>query len=484
MRYDPKDMKKTKIVCTLGPATSSKDRIAKLIENGMNCARLNCSHGDHREKLEKIKTLRKISDKTAIMLDLKGPEIRTGVVQNEEGKGEIYLEDGDTIILTTDDVVGTKEKISVSYMNLPKEIKPQQKILLDDGLIELEVIEARVNDIECKILNGETLKSRKAVAVPGLQISLDFLTDEDQGNIDFAIEHNLDFIALSFVKSKDDILKVKKIIDEKGANIKIISKIEALEAVDNFDDILKMSDGIMVARGDLAVEISPEKVPIVQKEIIKECNIAAKPVIVATQMLESMIENPRPTRAEVNDVANAIMDGADALMLSAETAAGKYPIKVLKQMVKVATYTERNFEFDAKRILDAVVDDSIASFISKSVYGAKKSLNISAVITPTSSGFTPRLIARFNPQISILAITDSPDTLRQLALTWGVYATLGRFDVSERDIVLNSIKLALKQGLVEKDDTVAVTAGIPIAKPGTTNMIEIHKVESILRHHQ
>jgi len=484
-----KKMKKTKIICTLGPKTSSKGIIQNMIEGGMDCVRLNCSHGNYEEKLDKINIVRSLSDSTAIMLDTRGPEIRTGIIESiysadKECEGEVYLNDGDSIILTTEDVIGTKNRVSISYKNIIKEVKPKQRIYIDDGLIELEVIKIHGNDIICKVLNGEKLGSKKTVAFPGLDISLDSITSDDIRDIEFAIRYNLDFLALSFVKSKDDIIKIKNIIKKRSAKIKVIAKIETVEAVNRIDEIIEASDGIMVARGDLAVDISPKNVPIVQKDIVKRCNLAAKPVIIATQMLNSMINNPMPTRAEVNDVANAIIDGADAVMLSGETANGKYPVKALKQMSDIARAVEESFDFDAKKEISCGIDDNIASFISKSVYSATKSLDLGAVIAATSSGFTARLISRFKLNIPIIAITASPDTYRQLALSWGVYPLLGEFAAKSRQIVIDSIDLALQNKLITKDDTVVVTAGVPVGQIGTTNLLEIHRIKSFLLYHQ
>lgn len=477
-------MKKTKIICTLGPQSCTKEIIQELVNKGMDCGRLNCSHGNPKEKLEKINMLRDISDHVSILLDTKGPEIRTGDIQNIYGdskscNGEIYLNDGDKIILTTEDIIGTKEKISISHKDLTKKIKPKQTIYIDDGIIELEVIKIKNNDIICKVINGARLGSRKTVALPGLDIDLEPITPEDLENIKFAIKYNLDFIAVSFVKSKEEILWIKNYIKKKGSQIKIIAKIETIESVEKIEEIINASDGIMVARGDLATDICPKNVPIVQKDIIKKCNIAAKPVIVATQMLDSMINNPRPTRAEVNDVANAVIDGADALMLSGETASGKYPVKALKNMVEIAKATEKSCDLGTKAEINDI-EDTIASFISKSVYQAANSLDIQAVIAATSSGFTARLISRFKLKIPIIAITSSINVYRQLSLSWGVYPVLGKFARKSRQVVIDSINLALKNNLIKKNNTIAITAGVPVGQAGTTNLIEIHRIESFL----
>ncbi|MCK5025244.1 MAG: pyruvate kinase, partial [Nanoarchaeota archaeon] len=350
----------------------------------------------------------------------------------------------------------------------------------DDGLIELKVIEIKNEEIVCKVLNGGKLGSRKTVALPGLDIALEPITPEDLKNIEFAIKYNLDFIAVSFVKSKDEIIWIKNYIRKKGSQIKVIAKIETVESVENIKEIIEASDGIMVARGDLATDICPQNVPIVQKDIVKRCNIAAKPVIIATQMLDSMINNPRPTRAEVNDVANAIIDGADAIMLSGETASGRYPVKALKNMSEIAKATEKSCYFGTKKEIKNGIDDNIASFISKSVYHAANNLDIQAVIAATSSGFTARLISRFKLRIPIIAITSSLETYRQLSLSWGVYPILGEFAAKSRQVVIDSINLAFKKDLITKNDTVAVTAGVPVGQAGTTNLIEIHRIESFL----
>ncbi|MCK5630664.1 MAG: pyruvate kinase [Nanoarchaeota archaeon] len=478
-------MKKTKIICTLGPQSCTREIIQELINNGMDCARLNCSHGNPEEKLEKINLVRDISDYVSIILDTKGPEIRTGAIQSiysdsKSCDGEIYLNDGDQIILTAQDIIGTRERISISYKDLAKKVKPKQTIYIDDGLIELKVIEIKNEEIVCKVLNGGKLGSRKTVALPGLDIALEPITPEDLKNIEFAIKYNLDFIAVSFVKSKDEIIWIKNYIRKKGSQIKVIAKIETVESVENIKEIIEASDGIMVARGDLATDICPQNVPIVQKDIVKRCNIAAKPVIIATQMLDSMINNPRPTRAEVNDVANAIIDGADAIMLSGETASGRYPVKALKNMSEIAKATEKSCYFGTKKEIKNGIDDNIASFISKSVYHAANNLDIQAVIAATSSGFTARLISRFKLRIPIIAITSSLETYRQLSLSWGVYPILGEFAAKSRQVVIDSINLAFKKDLITKNDTVAVTAGVPVGQAGTTNLIEIHRIESFL----
>ncbi|HLO10963.1 MAG TPA: pyruvate kinase [Pseudoneobacillus sp.] len=477
-------MRKTKIVCTIGPASESVEKLTQLIETGMNVARLNFSHGDHEEHGQRIKNIREAANKTgktvAILLDTKGPEIRT----NNMVGGAVELQAGNDIIVSMVEVEGTEEKFSVTYPGLIDDIHVGSKILLDDGLIGLEVtaIDKEKQEIQTKILNSGTLKNKKGVNVPGVSVKLPGITEKDASDILFGINQGIDFIAASFVRRASDVLEIRQLLEENQAtHIQIIPKIENQEGVDHIDEILEISDGLMVARGDLGVEIPAEEVPLVQKMLIKKCNKQGKPVITATQMLDSMQRNPRPTRAEASDVANAIFDGTDAIMLSGETAAGNYPVEAVQTMHNIASRAEQ--ALDHKEILSARSKDNehnMTDAIGQSVAHTALNLDVNAIVTPTESGHTARMISKYRPKAPIVAVTANEITNRRLSLVWGVYPQLGR-EVTTTDEVLEvAVEESVNSGLVKHGDLVVITAGVPVGEAGTTNLMKIHVVGGIL----
>jgi pyruvate kinase len=477
-------LRKTKIVCTIGPASESVEKLTQLIEAGMNVARLNFSHGDfeeHGQRIQNIREASKLTGKTvAILLDTKGPEIRTNNMVN----GTIELKSGDNIIISMIEVEGTTEKFSITYPGLIEDVHVGSKILLDDGLIGLEVlhIDKEQNEIQTKILNSGTLKNKKGVNVPGVSVKLPGITEKDTNDIIFGIEQGVDFIAASFVRRASDVLEIRQLLEEKQAtHIHIIPKIENQEGVDNIEEILEVSDGLMVARGDLGVEIPAEEVPLVQKMLIKKCNTQGKPVITATQMLDSMQRNPRPTRAEASDVANAIFDGTDAIMLSGETAAGIYPVEAVQTMHNIASRAEQ--ALDHKEILSARSKNSehnLTDAIGQSVAHTALNLDVNAIITPTESGHTARMISKYRTKAPIVAVTANDHVCRRLALVWGVYPQLGRICSSTDEMLDSAVEDSLNSGLVKHGDLVVITAGVPVGEAGTTNMMKIHVVGDII----
>ncbi|MDR7855836.1 pyruvate kinase [Tissierella sp.] len=476
-------MKKTKIVCTIGPASESEKVLKELFLNGLNVCRLNFSHGSHEEHKQRIDNIKRVREELkmpiGIMLDTKGPEIRLGDFKD----GTIEIEEGDIFTLTTRDILGDKSIVSVSYKGLPNDIEKDSRILIDDGLVEFKVMEIiNDTDIKCIALNNGTLKNHKGVNVPGVKINLPAVTQKDVDDILFGIENGIDFIAASFVRKAADVLEIRKLLEENNVNtIEIISKIENQEGVDNIDEILAASDGIMVARGDLGVEIQTEEIPIVQKELIRKSNIAGKPVITATQMLDSMMRNPRPTRAEVTDVANAILDGSSAIMLSGETAAGKYPIESVKTMYNIAKRTEDSLDYG--EILNskvAVSEISTTNAISKATCTTAMDLGASAIITATSSGYTSKAISKFRPKAPIIAATTTESVMRRLSLVWGVYPVLSPYSNSTDDVIELSIQSTVDEGYVKEGDLVVITAGIPVGTAGSTNLIKVHTIGKVL----
>lgn len=476
-------MKKTKIVCTIGPASESEAILRKLMATGMNVCRLNFSHGDHSEHLERINRIKKLRDELdahiGIMLDLKGPEIRTGKFENGM---TVSLKPGDKFILTTREVLGNQNICSVSYKNLTKDLSVGARVLIDDGLLELVVEDIQDTEIFTKVINYGEIKDRKGVNIPNVKINLPALTEKDIEDIKFGIENDVDFIAASFVRKADDIINIKKVLEENGGDsIQIISKIENEEGLINLDEIIEVSDGIMVARGDLGVEVSNEKVPLVQKEIIRKTNYAGKPVITATQMLDSMIRNPRPTRAEVNDVANAILDGSDAIMLSGETAAGKYPVEAVETMVRIANNIEASVDF--KKLNEARKywsENDSTNVISMSVCQIAERLNANGIVAATTTGATAKAISKFRPNTNISAATYDSKVARKLSLVWGVYPVITKRVELTDELIDSSIFSSLKAGLIFEGELIVLTAGIPAGVGGTTNMIKVHTVGKIL----
>ncbi len=474
-------MRKTKIVCTIGPASEELSVLKRLMEAGMNVARLNFSHGSHEEHALRIERIRRAAAETgktvAILLDTKGPEIRTGDLR----EGEVELKEGETFILTTEPVEGDASRVSVSYAGLPQDVRPGSTILIDDGLIKLTVVEVRGNEIVCRVVNSGVLKNRKGVNVPGVRIQLPGITEKDAEDILFGLEQGIDFIAASFVRKKEDVLEIRKLLEDRGADIPIIAKIENQEGLDNLDSILEVADGLMVARGDLGVEIPVEEVPLVQKQMIRKCNLLGKPVITATQMLDSMQRNPRPTRAEASDVANAILDGTDAIMLSGETAAGKYPVEAVETMARIASRAEsalryRDLFWQRSRELEVSITDSI----SQAVVHTAEALNCAAIITSTESGHTARMVSKYRPRAPIVAVTPHEKVMRRLTLVWGVHPVKGKVVNSTDEMLQSAIDSALASKTVRHGDLVVITAGVPVGQPGTTNLIKVHVISDVL----
>ena len=464
------NIKKTKIVCTLGPASENEETLRELIKNGLNVCRLNFSHGSHEEhkgRMDLVKKLREeLNMPTAILLDTKGPEIRTGKFDVPE----VFLEKGQTFTITMKDVIGDKERCTVSYKGLANDVKPGDTILIDDGLVGLTVKEVNNDDIVCEVQNSGIVKNHKGVNVPGVKVNLPAITEKDRSDIEFGIEQGIDFIAASFVRKVSDVLAIREILEENNAeHIKIISKIENQEGVENLDEIIEVSDGIMVARGDLGVEIPTEEIPVVQKLMIKKCNEAGKPVITATQMLDSMIRNPRPTRAEVTDVANAIYDGTDAIMLSGETAAGKYPVEAVKTMATIAKRAEETMRNRRDKINKS---KNVTDAISYATCTTAMDLEAKAILSSTASGHTARMVSKFRPDCPIVATTSNESVRRQLALTWGVLPLMREKSANIDQVIVNSIEAAKTSNYVSKDDVVVITAG----GGETTNLIKVETV--------
>lgn len=476
-------MRKTKIVCTIGPASESVEKLTQLIEAGMNVARLNFSHGDHEEHGARIRNIREAAKQTgktvAILLDTKGPEIRT----NNMVDGAIELVAGNHVIVSMTEVEGTVDKFSITYPGLIDDVHEGSKILLDDGLIGLEVtkIDRNAGEIHTKILNTGTLKNKKGVNVPGVSVNLPGITEKDANDIIFGIEQGIDFIAASFVRRASDVLEIRRLLEEHNAtHIHIIPKIENQEGVDKIDEILEISDGLMVARGDLGVEIPAEEVPLVQKSLIKKCNAQGKPVITATQMLDSMQRNPRPTRAEASDVANAIFDGTDAIMLSGETAAGVYPVEAVQTMHNIASRAES--ALDHKEILSNRSKDNehnITDAIGQSVAHTALNLDANAIIAPTESGHTARMISKYRPKAPIVAVTSDDGVSRRLSLAWGVYPQIGKQATTTDEMLDTAVEESLNSGIVSRGDLVVITAGAVNVK-GTTNLMKIHVVGDVV----
>ncbi|OEH91856.1 pyruvate kinase [Bacillus solimangrovi] len=476
-------MRKTKIVCTIGPASESPEKLGELIEAGMNVARLNFSHGDHEEHAARIKNIREVAERlnktVAILLDTKGPEIRTHNMKD----GEITLQTNSEVRISMEEVLGDEERFSVTYPGLVEDVDTGSKILLDDGLIELEVLRIEDGEVVTKVLNSGVLKNKKGVNVPNVSVNLPGITDKDADDIRFGIEQGVDFIAASFIRRASDVLEIRQLLEKHNADIHIIPKIENREGVDNIDDILEISDGLMVARGDLGVEIPAEEVPLVQKDLIKKCNMLGKPVITATQMLDSMQRNPRPTRAEASDVANAIFDGTDAIMLSGETAAGKYPVEAVKTMNNIASKAETAIPY--REILtnrSREIGQTITEAISQSVAHTALNLGVTAIVAPTESGYTARMISKYRPKSPIVAVTFSAETRRKLSLVWGVLPQVASSTKSTDELLETAVQESLHSGVVNTGDLIVITAGVPVGETGTTNLMKVHVVgDSIAR---
>ncbi|MDD2980584.1 MAG: pyruvate kinase [Hespellia sp.] len=477
-------MKKTKIICTMGPTMNNKETMRALIENGMDIARFNFSHGDHEEqkgRMDQLKELREEAKKPiAILLDTKGPEIRTGVL---EGGKKVTLESGAAFALTTKEIEGNSQKVSITYEGLVDDVQVGKTILIDDGLIELRVESKSEDCINCTVMNGGELGERKGVNVPNVAVRLPAITEKDREDIRFGVEQGIDFIAASFVRNAECVLEIKAFVKECGGNTPIIAKIENAEGIENIDEIIRAADGIMVARGDLGVEIPPEEVPFLQKMMINKCNENFKPVITATQMLDSMIRNPRPTRAEVADVANAVYDGTDAVMLSGETASGKYPVEALQMMVHIVEDTEAHLDYDT--ILAKAGEHrakNISSAIGYASVAAADSLGAKCIITPSVSGATARVVSKFKSRAEVIGVSPNEATLRRMQIFWGVRPMKSIAFNSTEDICNGAIDLVVAKQIAEIGEVVVVTAGIPSpdvskAREGVSNMMRIAVVE-------
>ena len=472
-------MKKTKVVCTMGPNTNDKELMRKLIRNGMDVARFNFSHGDHAEQKSRMDLLKELREEehsnVAILLDTKGPEIRTGLLK--DGK-KIMLEAGKKFTLTTEEVAGDENIVSISYPGLINDVSKGKTILIDDGLIGLKVVEKKEKELICEIINGGELGERKGVNVPNVPIHLPAITEKDKEDIKFGAEQGIDFIAASFVRNAECILEIRAYLKSLGAPfIPIIAKVENSEGIDNIDEIIRAADGVMVARGDLGVEIPAEEVPYLQKMIIQKCNSHFKTVITATQMLDSMIRNPRPTRAEVTDVANAVYDGTDAVMLSGETAQGKYPLEALQMMVHIVENTEEHLDYDM--ILRKAGEHrlkSASSALAHATVTTANNLRAKCIVTPTVSGATARVVSKFKPKTGIIGISPDEATLRRMQINWGVRPLKSVAVYTTEDICDNAIDLICAKQLAEAGDMVVLTLGIP-----STNVSENRTVSNMMR---
>lgn len=471
-------MRKTKIICTLGPATDSKERLIDLINEGMDVARFNFSHGTHEEHKKKVDLLKECREElnsyVAALLDTKGPEIR--IKQFETGK--IELKKDQEFTLTAKDVAGTEDIVSITFADLYKDVKVGTRILIDDGLIELVVLRVAGEDIICKVLNGGTISNNKGINVPGINLSMPYLSAKDRSDIIFGIKNDFDFIAASFVREAADIHQIRKILEENGNNnIHIIAKIENIQGIDNIDEIIQAADGIMIARGDMGVEIPCEDVPVIQKMIIKKVYEAGKIVITATQMLDSMMKNPRPTRAEAADVANAIYDGTSAIMLSGETAAGLYPIESLKTMVRIANKAELDIDYRKRFFYHKRKENpDITDAISHATCTTAHDLNAAAIVTVTKSGKSARMISRYRPQCDIIGGSTEAKVCRQLNLSWGVSPVLLEEMKDVFNLFEHAIEESKKNNYLASGEVVVITSGVPIGISGTTNMIKVEVV--------
>lgn len=476
-------LRKTKIVCTIGPATDSEEMIGRLFDAGMNVSRHNFSHGNHDTHRATMERVRKVAGEKhlnyAILLDTKGPEIRARDFVN----GKVTLKEGTEVtVVGGEDFLGDETRFAVTYKDLAKVMEPGKHILLNDGLVDLEVVAIEGNEVKTIVRNTGEISNRKSSNLPGVKTNLPALTDQDKKDLAFGVEIGVDIIAASFIRKGADVLEIRKVLHELGGSyIHVYSKIENEEGVDNVDEIIKYSDGIMVARGDMGVEIPIEQVPVIQKMIIQKCNAAGKPVITATQMLDSMVRNPRPTRAEVSDVANAIMDGSDAIMLSGETASGEWPVEAVETMADIAGATESQINYN--ELLSTLLKNqtnTVQSAISASVCATANKLEAEAIITGTQSGSTARNIAKFRPKATIIAVTPMESVARRLACTWGVYTIVSETFESTDELIEKTTAAAEEQGYVDDGDLVVVSAGIPVNHKGSTNMMKIHIIGDVL----
>lgn len=476
---------RTKIVCTIGPASREPEQLTQLIRAGMDVARLNFSHGDHASHAETIRRIRQVASEEgkaiAILGDLQGPKLRVGVMQ----EGGVSITTGESLVMTTDDIIGAPGRVPIQYDLLPQMLEPGDRILIDDGLLEVTVERIEGNDIVTRVVTGGVLNSNKGMNLPRAAVSIPAITDKDREDLAFMIEQGLDWIALSFVRGSQEVWDLKGYIRQLsafGRQTPVIPKIEKPEAISNIDEIIEAADGIMVARGDLGIELSPEAVPMLQKQIIAKCNMVGKPVITATQMLDSMIRNPRPTRAEASDVANAILDGSDAIMLSGETASGKYPLQAVQTMVRIAQEAERVQLHGQRRQLAAKAGRTFAEAVSHASVETALDLSAAAIITPTVSGSTARSVSRFRPPCPIVAVTPSPFAQRELVLFWGVYPLLSQRGATTDAVIADAVETAQAAGYVKEGDVLIVTGGSVEGGGGTTNLMKVHLIERVLAH--
>ena len=475
-------MRKTKIICTLGPASESEEILREMIKAGMNVARFNFSHGSHEEHLKKLNLIKKLRSEMnvplATLLDTKGPEIRLGKLED----GSAFLEDNASFVLTTEEILGNAQRASITFKDLPKDVKEGDTILIDDGLIELRVEKVEETEIHCVVVNGGKISDKKGVNVPNVDLSMPYLSQKDIDDIEFGIREGFDFIAASFTRCANDILQIRSLLEKSGCDtIKIIAKIENSQGVNNIDEILRVSDGIMIARGDMGVEIPLEDVPVIQKMIIHRVYNSGKYVITATQMLDSMISHPRPTRAEATDVANAIYDGTSVIMLSGETAAGKYPVESVKTMAKIAERTEQDINYRRRfHDYDGECNRDITNAISHATCSAAYDLQASAIITVTQSGQTARMISKYRPQMPIIGCTTQEATYRHLCISWGVMPVLCEEQKTEDDLFKHAIARSEECNLVKDGDLVVITAGVPLGIPGTTNLLKVQTVGDVI----
>ena len=467
-------MRKTKIICTLGPATDRKDLLVSIIKAGLDLARFNFSHGTHEECAKRIALLQEAAQEAGkivgLVADTKGPEMRLGIFKNDK----VVLTEGAAFCLTTEQIEGDEHISYVNYNGLHEEVKPGDEILLNDGKLTLEVVNIDGNKINTKVTNGGEISSRKRVAVPGAILKLPFMSEQDVSDITFAAEHHMDYVAASFVRNAHDVMEIRRLLESKNSSMGIIAKIENQEGVDNIDSILEVVDGVMVARGDLGVEIPAEEVPIVQKEIIAKCNAAGKPVVTATQMLESMISNYRATRAEASDVANAIFDGTDVIMLSGETASGSYPLEAVQTMAKIASRTEAALKY-ADILKRKGLEDraNLTAAISHATVQIAQELDINVILPITESGLTARMIAKYRPKAAVVAVSPKMESLRRMTLYWGVQPLLGQDIKGTDDLIADSAHKALAAGFIKMGDSVIVTAGMNVGKVGSTNLLKV-----------
>ena len=473
-------MRKTKIVCTMGPSTDQEGVLKQMIASGMNVARFNFSHGSHEEHLGRLKQLKAIREElgrpVAALLDTRGPEVRLKTFKNDS----IQMKTGSEFTLTSEDIVGDEKRCAITYTELPKDVKAGDTILLDDGLVRLTILDTTDTDIRCRVENDGKMKNRKGVNIPGVRLSLPYMDQRDRDDVIFGAEQGFDFVAASFVRTAADIRELRALLDAHNSNMRIIAKIENQEGVNNLPDILSVADGIMVARGDLGVEVDFTEIPSIQKNIISQCVAYGKPVITATQMLDSMIENPRPTRAEITDVANAIYDGTSAIMLSGETAAGKYPVEAVRTMDAIAEKTESTIDYTKFPMTVAKGRLTVTAATAHAACTTAADTCADAILTVSQRGTTAQMVSRFRPSTTVVALLLDPQVQRQMSLYWGVEPIMMQPAKDSDELVENAIKTAEEAGLVSQGDLVVVTAGVPVGISGTTNMIRIHQVGGAL----